>query len=51
MDGNYLGEDIKGTYDVAWLSHILHGEGPEDCRMIVRQSGGSFGAGWIDHGP
>lgn len=32
---NYLKEDIKGTYDVAWLSHIFHGEGPEACRMIL----------------
>jgi hypothetical protein len=38
MDGNYLEEDIKGTYDVAWLSHILHGEGPDDCRMIVNKA-------------
>jgi SAM-dependent methyltransferase len=35
MEGDYLKEDIKGTYDVAWLSQILHGESPDDCRMIV----------------
>jgi hypothetical protein len=33
MDGNYLEDPVEGHYDVAWLSHILHGEGPEDCRM------------------
>jgi hypothetical protein len=33
--GNYVEEEIKGTYDVAWLSHILHGEGPEDCQMML----------------
>jgi hypothetical protein len=38
MDGNYLEEDIKGTYDVAWLSQILHGEGPDHCRMIVSKA-------------
>jgi hypothetical protein len=32
---NYLEEEIEGVYDVAWLSHILHGEGPEDCRKII----------------
>lgn len=32
---NYLEEEIEGIYDVAWLSHILHGEGPEDCRKII----------------
>ena len=35
VDGDYLHEAIPGTYDVAWLSHILHGESPEDCQRIV----------------
>ena len=38
IDGNYLEDPIKGHYDVAWLSHILHGEGPEDCRMIIQKA-------------
>ncbi len=38
MDGDYLEDDIKGLYDVAWLSHILHGEGPEDCRKIINKA-------------
>jgi SAM-dependent methyltransferase len=37
MAGNYLEDDIRGTYDVAWLSHILHAEGPEDCESIIRK--------------
>ena len=37
-DGNYLEEGIKGVYDVVWLSHILHGEGPEDCQDIFRKT-------------
>ena len=32
---DYLEEEIEGIYDVAWLSHILHGEGPEDCCKII----------------
>lgn len=32
---DYLEEEIEGIYDVTWLSHILHGEGPEDCRKII----------------
>ena len=24
-----------GPYDVAWLSHILHSNGPEQCRQII----------------
>jgi hypothetical protein len=38
MDGNYLEDPVEGRYDVAWLSHILHGEGPEDCRMIIQKA-------------
>lgn len=38
VEGNYTAADIEGTYDVAWLSHILHGEGPEDCREIIRKA-------------
>jgi len=35
---NYLEEDIPGTYDVAWLSHILHGDGPDECRMMIQKT-------------
>lgn len=38
QEGNYLEDDLTGRYDVAWLSHILHGEGPEDCQMIIRKA-------------
>jgi predicted O-methyltransferase YrrM len=38
LDGNYLEDQIAGKYDVAWLSHILHGEGPEECRMIIKKA-------------
>jgi len=37
-DGNYLTDPIHGHYDAAWLSHILHGEGPEECRMIIQKA-------------
>jgi precorrin-6B methylase 2 len=35
VEGDYLKETLPGSYDVAWMSHILHGESPEDCRQIV----------------
>ena len=38
MDGNYLQDGIEGVYDVVWLSHILHAEGPEDCQKIIRKA-------------
>jgi hypothetical protein len=36
--GDYHSDDITGRYDVAWLSHILHAEGPEACRTIIRKA-------------
>lgn len=38
VGGDYLKDDIPGTYDVVWLSHILHGEGSEDCRKLVKKA-------------
>ena len=46
-DGNYLKDPIEGRYDAIWLSHILHGEGPEDCRMIIKKAVGALEPGGI----
>ena len=35
ISNNYLENNISGSYDVAWLSHILHGQGPENCQVII----------------
>lgn len=45
--GNYLEEGIRGTYDVAWLSHILHAEGPEDCEKIISKVVSALGPGGL----
>ena len=37
-EGNYLNDPIEGRYDAVWLSHILHGEGPDDCRRIIQKA-------------
>jgi len=37
-DGDYLKKGVEGTYDVAWLSHILHGESPKSCIKIVKKA-------------
>lgn len=37
-EGNYHDDEIPGRYDVAWLSHILHAEGPDDCLKIIRKT-------------
>lgn len=36
--GSYLTDAIPGRYDAAWLSHILHGEGPADCLEIIKKT-------------
>jgi len=38
IDGNYVNEGIEGVYDVAWLSHILHGESQQDCQRIIQKA-------------
>ncbi len=38
MPGDYLEQDIQGVYDVAWLSHILHAQGPQTCQRIIEKS-------------
>lgn len=35
--GDYLTGEIPGRYDIAWLSHVLHGEGPEACNRILEK--------------
>ncbi len=36
--GDYVEQNITGTYDVVWLSHILHGEGPEVCKGLITKA-------------
>lgn len=38
IEGNYKTDDIQGQYDVAWLSHILHAEGPDMCQQIINKT-------------
>lgn len=45
--GNFLEDDIGSGYDVAWLSHILHGEGPDDCRRILDKAASALIAGGL----
>jgi len=43
--GDFVKDDIRGDYDVALLSHILHGEGPESCRRIIKKAMGTLPPG------
>ncbi len=37
-EGDFIAEDIEGRFDVAWLSHILHGEGPDGCAILLKRA-------------
>jgi predicted O-methyltransferase YrrM len=36
--GDYREDNIEGSYDAVWLSHILHAEGPRSCRVILQKA-------------
>ncbi len=40
LDGNYVKEELTGSYDVVWMSHILHAESPDVCRRIIKKAHG-----------
>jgi SAM-dependent methyltransferase len=40
--GNFLDDPLPGGFDVAWLSHILHSEGPQQCRQIIAKAVGAL---------
>ena len=36
--GDFTSDDVPNGFDVAWLSHILHGEGPAGCAVILQRA-------------
>ena len=47
QDGDYHQDPIKGEYDVVWLSHILHGENPNNCEKIVQKAADALKPGGL----
>ena len=47
QEGDYTQLGIEGCYDVAWLSHILHGESPDMCDAIIRKAVNALNAGGL----
>lgn len=35
---DFLVDDIPGSYDAVWMSHILHGESETNCRRIINKA-------------
>ena len=46
-DGDFIVDGIEGKFDVAWLSHILHGEGPKGCAVTLEKAVGALEPGGI----
>ncbi len=36
--GDFNADPLGGPYDVAWLSHILHSNGPEHCASLIAKT-------------
>lgn len=38
QEGDFIEGEITGKFDVVWLSHVLHAEGPEGCAVILEKA-------------
>lgn len=45
--GNYLEQHIEGSFDVVWMSHILHSMGPKACETVLKKAVGTLVPGGI----
>lgn len=45
--GNYVTDALGGPFDVVWLSHILHSEGPETCAKLIAKAVGALDPGGL----
>jgi len=45
--GDYSTDAIPGGFDLAWLSHILHAEGPEACDRLIQKASDALVPGGI----
>ncbi|MBC2710798.1 MAG: methyltransferase domain-containing protein [Desulfosarcina sp.] len=47
IPGDYLEDDIPGSYDAVWMSHILHGESAAGCICIVEKAARCLNPGGV----
>ncbi len=45
--GDFQHDSIGGRYDVAWLSHVLHGEGGEGCATMLKKTAAALEPGGL----
>jgi hypothetical protein len=47
LAGDFHDDHLSGSYDAAWLSHVLHGEGQEDCARMLEKAAGVLDPGGV----
>ena len=50
LDGDYTEDPLGGPYDVVWISQVLHGEGPQTCRLLLAKAAAALNPGgtlWV----
>jgi cyclopropane fatty-acyl-phospholipid synthase-like methyltransferase len=47
VGGDYTDENIPGTYDVVWLSQVLHSEGPDACQDMIKKAASTLEKGGL----
>lgn len=45
--GDYHGDPVPTGFDVAWLSHILHSDGPDACAAVLRKGAAALEPGGL----
>jgi SAM-dependent methyltransferase len=45
--GNYHTDPVPSGFDAAWLSHVLHSEGPEECVALLNKTAEALSPGGI----
>ncbi len=47
VSGDFHEDPLYGTYDVAWLSHVLHSEGEAGCARMLQKTAGVLEPGGV----
>ena len=45
--GDFLVDELPAGFDAVWMSHIMHGESPDDCQRIIDKAAGCLEPGGI----
>lgn len=45
--GNFLQDPLPKGFDAVWMSHILHGESPDECAKLVAKAADSLNPGGL----